>query len=163
MKVAKYSDTRLTDCAHLIQLLWEHCDKIGMNQDAHRKMAERYHPDRSKVSSIKSRRDGRNVDADFDTTCVMWCKVFGWSLVLVIDEREYVVSDITDVQQMTREYLERHEMSMSHLRRVTLKDKSGSAFLQSYTSQVRHVRFTTLIKALEGMGGQLVLRRPKKR
>lgn len=158
-----YRDTQLIDTAHLISLILEQCDKVGMSPFAHKQMARRQHPQQLNMAAVNERSRAKNVDVTFGWTAVMWIKVFGWSFIVHLEGREYSITCTDDFRNVIVDYLNRHDMPIHHLEKFLLKNSGGPSISRLYYQTLKHIQLNTSIRAIEGMGGHIALRRPKKR
>lgn len=158
-----HRDTQLVDTAHLLDVLLDKCERVGMTSHGHRILSERYHPRQAKMQSLNAARRRALPDATFGLVCVAWVKVFGWSLVIKIDGQEYVVNSRDDIHRMVDEYVKRHDRAMFFIEKTLLADKGGPSLSRFYYGTIKEIQLNTTIRAVEGLGGHVFLRRPAKR
>lgn len=160
-----YKDTKLIDTSHLISLILEQCDRVGMSPFAHKQMARRGHPRQLHMAAVSERARARagKVDATFGWTAVMWIKVFGWSFIVHLEGREYPITCTDDFRNVIVDYLDRHDMVIHHLEKIILRNSGGPSISRLYYRTIKHMKLNTSIRAVEGMGGHIALRRPKRR
>jgi hypothetical protein len=159
---SRYRDTQLVDTAHLIALLMERCDQVGMSYHSHKMMAQRHHPNGGFMLPIHDRHKRRS-DVTFGWTAVMWIKVFGWSFVIQLEGREYPIGSTDDFRNVIIEYLNRHDMNIYQLEKQVLKTSGGPSISRLHYGTIKHIQLNTAIRAVEGLGGHVMLRRPLKR
>jgi hypothetical protein len=158
----EYRYIQIIDTRQYVTYVADKCKKIGMLGNAHARDALRFRPGIDKMAPYHKILGMKTPNVSVLKTGLPYIKVFGWSLVAKVEDREYVIEELSDIVRIFEDYRDGHGYIRWYLEKDLLKGHGGPSVSRLMYGTIKDIHLETLRAAVERIGGHLFIRQVKR-